>query len=186
MKPSILKKTTLVNDVIQLVHQSRQFAYSAINFSVVMAYWKIGQCIVEEDYYMTECANQNWSTRTLERQIDTFTYERILSSKNKKKVKAAADRKAELPSELDFIKVPYLLEFLTHQDIGIKQSSDNPIIGIILCSQKNETIVKYSILKENKRLFASKYKLYLPSEAELKKELQTELKRYRANLRLSK
>jgi hypothetical protein len=68
----------------------------------------------------------------------------------------------------------------------VKQSTDNPTIGIILCSEKNETIVKYSILKENKRLFASKYKLYLPTEAELKRELRLEIKKYKESIRLSK
>ncbi len=75
---------------------------------------------------------------------------------------------------------------LTHQDIGqmdmyvrlfedkMKQLGDNPTIGIILCTEKDETIVKYSVLKENKKLFASKYKLYLPSEEELKQELERE------------
>ena len=55
---------------------------------------------------------KNWSTRTLERQINTFTYERILSSKNKKGVKKEAGQKAEKASPLDFIKDPYVLEFL--------------------------------------------------------------------------
>lgn len=44
---------------------------------------------------------------------------------------------------------------------------DNPTIGIILCSEKDETMVKYSVLKENKQLFASKYKTVLPTEEEL-------------------
>jgi hypothetical protein len=75
---------------------------------------------------------------------------------------------------------------LTHQDIGqmdfyvryfekeIKHESDNPTIGIILCSEKNETIVKYSVLEESRQLFASKYMLYLPTEEELGKELKRE------------
>lgn len=75
---------------------------------------------------------------------------------------------------------------LTHQDIGqidmyvrlfedkMRQPGDNPTIGIILCTEKDETIVKYSVLKENKKLFASKYKLYLPSEKEFKQELEKE------------
>ena len=49
------------------------------------------------------------------------------------------------------------------------------IIGMILCSEKNETIVKYSMLNENKQMFASRYKLYLPTEEELAKELQHEI-----------
>ena len=44
---------------------------------------------------------------------------------------------------------------------NIKAAGDNPTIGMILCSEKNETIVKYSVLNENKQMFASRYKLYL-------------------------
>ncbi len=50
-----------------------------------------------------------------------------------------------------------------------KSEDDNPTIGLILCTEKDETIVKYSILSENENLFASKYRLYLPSEEDLKK-----------------
>jgi len=72
---------------------------------------------------------------------------------------------------------------LAHQDIGqmdmyvrifedkIKPPGDNPTIGIILCSKKDSTVVKYSVLNKSKRLFASKYMLYLPTEEELKAEL---------------
>lgn len=73
---------------------------------------------------------------------------------------------------------------LTHQDVGQMDmyvrmyndlrmaEDDNPTIGIILCSDRDETIVKYSVLAENERLFASKYRLYLPTEAELKALLE--------------
>jgi predicted nuclease of restriction endonuclease-like (RecB) superfamily len=75
---------------------------------------------------------------------------------------------------------------LTYQDIGqidfyvryfeenIKQDNDNPTIGIVLCSEKNDVMVKYSVLSDNKQLFASKYMLYLPTEEELKRELERE------------
>ena len=75
---------------------------------------------------------------------------------------------------------------LTHQDIGqidfyvrwyednVRAEGDNPTIGIILCSKKNETIAKYSILKESQQLFASRYMLYLPTEEELRAELERE------------
>ena len=75
---------------------------------------------------------------------------------------------------------------LTPQDIGqmdmyvrlfedkMKQPGDNPTIGIILCAEKDETIVKYSVLKDNKKLFASRYKLYLPTEQELISEVEHE------------
>ena len=55
-----------------------------------------------------------------------------------------------------------------------KSPDDNPTIGIILCSEKDETIVKYSVLAENKQLFASKYLLYLPAEEELKRLIETD------------
>lgn len=73
---------------------------------------------------------------------------------------------------------------LTHQDVGQMDSyvrifddryitpGDNPTIGLILCSKKNETIAKYSVLNNSKQLFASKYMLYLPTEEELKREIQ--------------
>lgn len=212
------------------------------------------------NWYMNEAVDENWSVRALERQINSLYYERLLSSRNKKTVKAEAMEKTrQLPAHADdFIKDPYVLEFLnipdrrsyreseleqalidklhdfllelgkgfafvarqkristetkefyidlvfynyilkcfvlidlkagelTHQAVGQmdmyvrlfddkeRGENDNPSVGIILCTEKDETIVKYSILKENKRMFASKYKLYLPSEKELKAELEKE------------
>ena len=52
--------------------------------------------------------------------------------------------------------------------------SDNPTVGIILCSQKDESVVRYSVLNGSEQLFASRYKLVLPSEEELRKELDRE------------
>ena len=75
---------------------------------------------------------------------------------------------------------------VTHQDIGQmdmyvrmydelkKAKDDNPTIGIILCSDKKDTIVKYSVLNDNKNLFASKYQLYLPTEEQLKAEIESQ------------
>ena len=73
---------------------------------------------------------------------------------------------------------------LTHEDVGQmdsyirmfdalhKNPDDNPTLGIILCSQKSEAIVKYSVLNDGKQIFASRYKLYLPTEEEFKKMLE--------------
>ena len=73
---------------------------------------------------------------------------------------------------------------ITHQDVGqmdmyvrmydeLKRTdSDNPTIGIILCSETSKDIARYSILKGNEQLFATKYKLYLPSEEQLKEEIE--------------
>jgi predicted nuclease of restriction endonuclease-like (RecB) superfamily len=210
------------------------------------------------NFYMIESVNNNWSTRELERQINSLPYERIALSRDKEKVKELALKGNEIQSPEDIIKHPYVLEFLglsenekyhektleqalidklrkfllelgkgfsfvsrqkritldgdhfyidlvfynyllrcfvlidlkvgklTHQDIGQmdfyvryfekeeKSSGDNPTIGIILCADKNETMVKYTLLEESRQVFASKYKLYLPTEEELKKEVKKE------------
>ncbi len=83
---------------------------------------------------------------------------------------------------------------LTHQDIGQmdmyvrlydnerRGPGDNPTVGIILCANKDETVVRYSVLHGNKKIFASKYRLVLPSEAELRKELDRELETLRLGI----
>lgn len=216
------------------------------------------------DYYIREAANERWSTRVLERHINSFYYERLLSSQgNTLEVPIPVEETED--SSRDFIKDPYVLEFLnlpetpwpqerdietaiigqlqafllemgrgfsfvgrqfristetkhfyidlvfynyilkcfvlldlkttelTHQDIGQmdmyvrmfddlkKQTDDNPSIGLILCTQKDETVVKYSVLKESDQIFTSKYRLVLPSETELVAELERE--RQLVNLR---
>jgi predicted nuclease of restriction endonuclease-like (RecB) superfamily len=85
-----------------------------------------------------------------------------------------------------FLIIDLKAEPLTHQDIGqmdmyvryfedkIRQETDNPTIGLILCTEKDKTIVKYSLLSESKQIFASRYMLYLPSEQELKREIERE------------
>lgn len=76
---------------------------------------------------------------------------------------------------------------LTHQDVGQmdmyvrmyndleKGENDNPTIGIILCADKDNTVVKYSVLNENENLFVSKYQFYLPTEEELKAEIKRDV-----------
>ncbi len=220
------------------------------------------------DFYLNETVDSNWSTRQLERQINSFYYERLLSSKDKKPVLEEVESNAQSAKPEDLIKDPYVLEFLnikgnkhllekdletellgklqafllelgkgfafvarqyrisidsdhfyidlvfynyilkcfllidlkigklTHKDIGqmdfyvryaednMKVEGDNPTIGLILCSEKNDTIVKYSVLNENKRMFASRYKLYLPTEEELARELRYEIELIRAERKL--
>ena len=86
-----------------------------------------------------------------------------------------------------FVLIDLKIGKLTHQDVGqmdsyvrmyedlYKVPGDNPTIGLILCSQKNETIARYSVLQESKQIFASKYRLQLPTEEELIRELNREL-----------
>lgn len=212
------------------------------------------------EWYMKEAADQNWSTRALERQINSLYYERLLMSRDKAPVMQEMREKTEplAPVPEDFIKDPYVLEFLgmpdahqfreadleqaiigklqafmlelgkgfafvarqkristetkdffidlvfynyilkcfilidlktselTHQDIGqmdmyvrlfedtVKGKDDNPTVGLILCTDKDHTVVKYSVLNESRQLFASKYRLYLPTEEELRIEIERE------------
>ncbi|MDQ6953459.1 MAG: PDDEXK nuclease domain-containing protein [Mariprofundaceae bacterium] len=110
-------------------------------------------------WYQQEAIDQNWSVRALNRQIS--------------KLKC-------------FLLLDLKLGKLTHQDVGQMDTyvriydqhqcaaDDNPTIGLILCSQKSEAVVKYSVLTDNKQLFSAKYLPYLPTEAELKQDLEIE------------
>ena len=212
-------------------------------------------------WYMDEAIASAWSSRQLERQISTLYYECLLASREQTPVKdEAAELTVSLAAE-NFIKDPYVLEFLdlkdyptlresdleqalidklqgfllelgrgfcfvarqklmryededfyldlvfyhsilkchvlidlkigklTHGDIGqmdsyirmfdalYKNEDDNPTIGIILCSQKNEAIVKYSVLNDAQQVFASRYRFALPTAEELQREIEAERKR---------
>ena len=84
---------------------------------------------------------------------------------------------------------------LTYQDIGqmdfyiryfeenIRTETDNPTVGIVLCTERDNTIVKYSVMNDSNQLFASKYKLYLPTEEELINELETSRKQIENNVK---
>lgn len=248
---------------------TRQEIRSALRSELSWTHYKLLMRVENENaraWYLNEAADQQWSTRQLERQITTLYYERLLSSHDKEPVRTeAAALEAPQPTE-SFIRDPYILEFLnlsdrphfresdleqalidnlqhfllelgrgfsfvkrqkhirmegedffidlvfynyhlkcfvlidlklgklTHQDIGQmdmyirlfeeqqRLPEDNPTIGLILCSEKNEAIVKYSMLKDSKQVFASKYKLYLPSEEELRQELLREREQLEENL----
>ena len=207
-------------------------------------------------FYLTEAAENMWSVRTLDRNISTLYYNRIVASIDKKTVEDEMKDKTKKLQAEEFIKNPVVLEFLdlptnmsytenelekaltddiqkfmmelgkgfafverqqhirtensdfyidlvfynyilkcfvivelkteklTHQDIGQldmyirmyddlkKQENDNPTIGLLLCTETDRTIIKYSVLNDNKNLFASKYVNYLPSEEELINEIE--------------
>lgn len=83
-----------------------------------------------------------------------------------------------------FVLIDLKMDMLTHQDLGQMQmyvnyytrelmnEGDNPPIGILLCAEKNDAVVKYSLPENNNQIFASKYFTYLPTEEELKRELR--------------
>ncbi|GHU73357.1 hypothetical protein FACS189413_17660 [Bacteroidia bacterium] len=162
------------------------------------------------EVYMNEAADNSWSTRFLDEQVDKHYYERLLVTHKEAVNELNAENEKQLAVQpQDFIlKDPLVLDFydlqenkkyneseieqllidlkigkLTHQDVGqmdmyvrmfddLKRTEgDNPTIGIILCEEKDRAEVKYSVLNDNEQLFATKYKLYLPSEEELIKEI---------------
>lgn len=210
----------------------------------------------KREYYLLETANNNWTAREMERQINSLLYERVLLKNDKESVLEIArkERIPETPQEM--VKDPMVLEFLglhrdakyyetelenalithlqdfllelgngftfvgrqqrllleddeffadlvfynrltrnfyvfelktgkaTHQDLGqlqmyvnyydryVKTEEENPTIGILLCAEKNDTVVKMTLPKDNKTIMAAKYLIYLPSERELIEEVE--------------
>ncbi len=210
------------------------------------------------EFYETEAAEGNWSTRQLERQINSFFYERTAMSTRKRATLEKEGKEGENYAALDFVKDPYVLEFLglkessalnestleaalldhlqefflelgkgfslvarqqritvegdhfyvdlvlynrrlrcfvlvelklgklTHQDIGqmmfytnyytreMREEWENPAVGILLCADKNDAVVRYTLPEGERQIFAAQYKLYLPSEAEIIAEIKRE------------
>lgn len=206
-------------------------------------------------FYIEECVKSQWSVRQLERQINSFYYQRILASQDKVKVAEEINQLEPKPEYEKIIKDPYVLEFLDlpknehfyeseleqalinhlqkfllelgrgfsfvsrqkhivfddehyyidlvfynyilkcfvlfdlkvgklkHQDLGQMQmyvnyytremmnEGDNPPIGIVLCANKSDSMVKYTLPEDNTQIYAAKYLPYMPSEEELRKEL---------------
>lgn len=212
-------------------------------------------------WYMNEAADAGWSSRQLDRQIQTFYYDRLLATQGddaKREVAQEIETTRPVTEADDIVRDPYVLEFLgipkgtaylekdlenaligklqefllelgrgfcfvgrqmrindgtddyyidlvfynyltrcfvlidlktgklTHQDVGqmdfyvrlfeekYKPAGDSPPIGIILCSQKTEATVRYSVLADKQNLFASQYMTYLPTEEELAEALRRE------------
>jgi predicted nuclease of restriction endonuclease-like (RecB) superfamily len=217
----------------------------------------------KREFYIAESVKNNWTSRQLERQINSSLYERLLMSSDKESVLAVA-KNEKLPSDArDIIKDPMYLEFLglkreaayyekdleqaiithlqeflleigngfsfvarqkrihidgdeffvdlvfynrllqcfviieikthklTHQDIGQlqmyvnyydrieKNENENPTIGILLCANKNDGVVKFTLPENNKSIIASQYHLYLPTEQQLLEEVNKELDNFK-------
>ena len=216
------------------------------------------------EWYAKEAFNEGWSYRTLNRNINTLYYERLLMSKKKRPVvdEMQDNTKAYQQDKLEYIKSPVVLEFLglpedtslaeskletaiinnlekflmemgkgyalvarqqhirteendyyidlvfynyliksfilvdlkvnriTYQDVGQmdmylqmydkmkKGPDDNPTIGIILCTETDSDVARYSTLAKNDQMFAAKYKLYLPDKEDLRREIERQKELY--------
>lgn len=150
------------------------------------------------DWYADEAAIQGWSARDLEQAIIANLQQFLLELG---KGFAFVERQQRIRTDdgdyfIDlvfynfhlkcFLLIDLKMHKLTHQDVGQmdmyvrlyeeqkRRADDNPTIGLILCSENNNTVAKYSVLNESKQLFASKYVTELPSEDELRQELERE------------
>lgn len=123
----------------------------------------------ERNFYLIETVENNWSVRELNRQIDAALFERLLINKNEKALKEIVSKGQKLTEPIDILKDPYVLEFLGLEETNLY--SENPTIGIILCKEKNDFVVEYSLPKENTQIYPKEYLLYLPDKEELKKLL---------------
>jgi predicted nuclease of restriction endonuclease-like (RecB) superfamily len=244
----------------------RQFYLTYQNVNALRAelswtHYRLLMRIEEENkrsFYEIETKENNWSTRELDRQINSMLFERLALSKDKQGLLELSKNGQILRTSADVVKDPYVLEFLgipqaekllekdfesaliehlqkfllelgkgfsfvarqkritmdhedyyidlvfynyilkcfvlldlkigklTHQDLGQMQmyvnfytielvnENDNPPIGIVLCADKSDAVVKYTLSEDNKQIFASRYKLYLPTEEELVNEINKE------------
>jgi predicted nuclease of restriction endonuclease-like (RecB) superfamily len=218
------------------------------------------QSPLSRDFYEIEAVRNHWSSRELERQINSLLFEHLAKSRDKKGLLRLALKGQEIKRPEDVFKDPLVFEFagipesprlveseleealisnlqsfllelgqgfafvarqkritldgdhfyidlvfyhivlkchiiidvkvekLTHADIVQIQlyvnyydetqrtAGDNPTLGLILCVEKNDLVVRYTLGKENRRIFASRYKLHLPSEEELAEEIRRELR----------
>lgn len=229
-----------------------------LNWSHYRALMRV-ENVEARDFYEQEAIAGGWDKRTLERQIHSFYFERLLKSQHPKKMLSEGRNTLASPDPaIATLKNPYVLEFLglpevaalresdlekailsylqafllelgkgfalvarqkrlrigeddryvdlvfyhcrlkfyllidlkigelTHGDVGQMDgyvrmfddletgAGDNPTIGLILCAEKNEVVAKYSVLKDRKQIFASKYMLDLPTEEELQREIERE------------
>ena len=138
------------------------------------------------DFYEREAIECGWSKVQLERQIHSFYFERIVANRGAQGVLPAG--RERLPGQpvpaAQVLKSPLVLEFLGLPDTPnlheskledqFKVPGDNPTIGLLLCSDKSEAVAKYSILHESRQIFASKYMLNLPTEEQLRLEIERE------------
>lgn len=125
------------------------------------------------DWYLKEAASQMWSTRTLDRNIASQYYFRLLKSQDKQAVEDEMKQKTKSfqNDKLEFAKNPVVAEFL-----GL---SPNSSFGIVLSSDTDADIAKYSVLHDNDHLFQAKYMLYMPSEEELRNEIEQQKEVFR-------
>ena len=128
------------------------------------------------EVYMNEAANNQWSTRFLDRQVDKHSCERLISTHKEaiNELNIENEKQLRVNQQDYLLRDPVLLDldmYVRMYDKLKRTEGDNPTIGIILCEEKDRAEVKFSVLSDNEQLFATKYKLYIPTEEELIREI---------------
>jgi predicted nuclease of restriction endonuclease-like (RecB) superfamily len=243
-KFELLQKSETLSRKLQL----SPFTLSWSHYSFLMSIENIN----ERKFYEIESDSETWSVREMKRQYDSALYERLVLSRNKKKVRELSKKGHVVAKPSDAVKDPYILEFLDlpekevysendleeaiinklqhfllelgkgflfvdrqkriridgddykidlifyhrmlrcfiiidlkigtlqHKDLGqmqmyinyydeeVKAADENKTIGIILCKYKKESTIRYTLGKDNRQIFASKYKMYFPEKQLLK------------------
>lgn len=262
MFPEIVNEARTQFDAGEIVNEARALLTDVLSWTHYRILTQV-EDKTARDWYAKEAYEQTWSSNTLQRNINTQYYYRLLKSQDKAGVELEMKRLCSpYQAKLEFIKNPVIAEFLgmqentsyyeseleqciinnlqkflmelgkgyafvarqqrihtekedyyidlvfynyilkcfilidlkadkiTHQDVGQmdmyirmydelkKTPGDNPTLGIVLCTETDEDIAKYSVLHGNEQLFASKYKLYLPDEEELRAEIETQKEFY--------
>ena len=262
--------TNIIVNAVSSQSSMVQFFQSMTAKSPIRLSWTHYRIILQEsskearEWYEQEAACEMWSTRTLQRNVSSQYYHRLLRSQNKDAVRNEMQQlTAPLQDKLEYLKNPVVAEFLgfknntaytesnleqsiidhliqflmelgkgfafvdrqkhihtekedyyidlvfynyhlrsfvlidlktsklRHQDVGqmdmyvrmydemVRPEGHNPTIGLLLCAETDEDIARYSVLNDNDQLFAAKYLTYMPSEEELRREIEQQKEFFR-------
>lgn len=181
-----VSEDSLFQSVKEIITQSREKVFRIANSTLLLTYRQIGNRIVEDKQKGKEHAEYGKHTlKNLSRKLTLeFGKGFAFVARQQHISTAISDFYIDLVFYNYILKCFVIIDLktgeLSHQDIGQidmyvrmyddlkRNEGDNPTIGILLCSEKDETIVKYSVLNDRNNVFASKYLLYLPKEEELK------------------
>lgn len=129
--------------------------------------------IEERNFYEIEAINNGWSLRELKRQMDSALYERLVLSRDKEKVLELSQKGQLIEKHQD---IGQMQMYVNYYDRHVKLDDENKTIGIIICKDKNDTLVNMTLPEGNEQIFASRYMTILPSKEELKKIVESEVR----------
>ena len=186
------KTTDLIADAKQIVESARQLAYRAVDVVLIHRNWLLGKRIYEENLEnntrkelygnqtitslskeLTCAYGGGFDFSSLYKYVRFYQcYPNILDTANPKSF------------QLSWSHYKTLLYVRMYDELK-KGKDDNPTIGIVLCADTDEDIARFSVLKGNEQLFATKYQLYLPTQEQLRKKIERQKEIYQIQHNLS-